>query len=181
MDCARSGLAVSDPIAEILAPCHLKAMSCTRLAIFSLSCLNAIAVSACSQPPARETEVEVEGSNSGLVFDLDADELAHLISKAEQGDGDAAFRIANFYSISGGGFQRANDPRIEAATEKWLRLAADNGHETAKFNLAVHIGRKDCEGAQAILRTLIETASDEELRSHAISWLDEGSGLCGRD
>ena len=156
----------------MLAPCHLKAMSCKRSAIFSLTCLAAIAVSACSRPPARETEVEVEGANSGLVFDLDADELAHLISQAEQGDGDAAFRIANFYSISGGDLQRANDPSIEAATEKWLRLAADNGHETAMFNLAVHIVRKDCEGAQAILRTLIDTTSDGELRSVATARLD---------
>lgn len=118
-----------------------------------------------------------EGVDTAASFDLDPSERALLERQAKSGHGDAAFRLALYWGIAGGDIGQAGDPRIGIEEERWLRVAADAGHETAKHNLAVEIAARDCPTARAMLAELAETAADPRTRKSAEHWL-RGQYLC---
>ena len=64
------------------------------------------------------------------------------------------------------------------AFEDSVKQAAEVGFESAKFDLAVKLGRKDCVAARRMLTDLVETGSDAAVRKSAQQWLND-EYLCG--
>ncbi len=79
-------------------------------------------------------------TSSGQIYALGEPERVELEKKAEAGDAEAAFRLAQYHTFT------RNDA---AQRERWLRVAARLGHRTAQLNLAVELSRdgKDLAGA----------------------------------
>jgi len=73
-------------------------------------------------------------------FALTLEQQAELISKAETGDAEAAFRLSGYY-----GFARQDYEQ----EQHWLTVAARNGHATAQYNLASDLSRGGKDLAQA--------------------------------
>ena len=142
----------------------------------------AIALGGCDPKPARQTETEAihsdEGTDTGELFALTPEARRALEVRAKQGDGAAAYRISRHYGMAGGDGGNAGDPKNSAEETRWLKQAAEVGFESAKFDLAVKLGRKDCVAARRMLTDLVETGSDAAVRKSAQQWLND-EYLCG--
>lgn len=89
------------------------------------------------EDPLDPTDQLVATESTGSIFNLTDAELADLTSKAEAGDAEAAFRIAQFYSLGVGmGDDPASGGADRAAELKWLRRAVELGHPSAGHNLS---------------------------------------------
>ncbi len=71
--------------------------------------------------------------SSGSIFSVSEKDLPCIIGKAKSGDGEASFRLYQYYK-----FSRSNT--VEA--DSWLSSAAEQGHVVAQYNLAVSLLRK---------------------------------------
>lgn len=117
--------------------------------------------------PMPESDIEPSTDASSLtVFDLHPDEMERLSALATAGDADAAFRLANFYSMAGGeGDPNVNDAHDQAQERRWLKLAAQQGHRVAKRNLAFNLTKDDCPKARRLMNEIAQSAeSPNELR-----------------
>lgn len=82
-----------------------------------------------------------EGPTTGAAsFALTLQQQAELMSKAEAGDAEAAFRLSGYY-----GFVRQDYEQ----EQRWLTVAAKNGHATAQYNLASDLSRGGKDLVQA--------------------------------
>jgi len=71
------------------------------------------------------------------MFHLTDSDLTDLTSRADAGDADAAFRMAQHYSLGGGTGENQDSDEIDRAAElKWLRRAVELGHPPARHNLS---------------------------------------------
>lgn len=115
-------------------------------------------------------------TDTGVVFYVAPAEQAALERRANAGDAEASFRLAEFYGLSGGPDGRAGgDNSIHEL--HWLELAASQGHETAKFNLAaklIHDGR-DCARGVALMTAISKQSPSSKTRDSAGYWLQESS------
>ena len=121
---------------------------------YLLSCVGVIAallsISACQREPVTDPSV---GSDI-----LSEPELGHLTESAEQGDADAAYRVAIHYEA---------DPNQEGRAVEWLTVAANLNHDVATQHLVVILmgrGGADCERALVWLRRLDERVTDPQAR-----------------
>jgi TPR repeat protein len=73
-------------------------------------------------------------------FALTVQQQAELMSKAEAGDAEAAFRLSGYY-----GFMRQDYEQ----EQRWLTVAARSGHATAQYNLASDLSRGGKDLVQA--------------------------------
>jgi len=79
-------------------------------------------------------------TSSGKIYGLDEAQRTELARKAEAGDAEAAFRLAQHYTFS----QSDADQRL-----RWLSVAARLGHRTAQHNLASDLSRDGKDLTQA--------------------------------
>lgn len=101
-----------------------------------------------SEDPAP-AEDQIAEASTGTVFYLSDRERSQLESRANAGDGESANRLAQFYSLGGGASDDpATDEADRAAELKWLRRAAELGHDSARHNL------KFVEADEACRRTV---------------------------
>ena len=124
-------------------------------------------------------------ASSATVFDLAPADYAALERRATSGDGEASFRLSQFYSMAGGSDGRSDDDLVDgddAVQElRWLELAASQGHETAKFNLAVKLAQsgRDCARGLALMTAISKESPSSETRKGAGYWLRDPSFECG--
>ncbi|WP_374374823.1 hypothetical protein [Tabrizicola sp.] len=126
------------------------------------------------QSPENTAALVKEGkvSSTGMEFDLDAAERRKLEQEAAKGNGESAYRLAQYWGLGGGESGLAVDPINEKNEEYWLQIAANAGHGAAKNQLAIVIGRRDCAKARQILTEVVQTSQDPDLRQNAQGWLD---------
>lgn len=91
----------------------------TRLLL--LACLAATPASGVGLPAQPSTAVAIDSSMA-----LSGDQLSALSQAALAGDPDAAFRMFLNFALPGDARDTAN---------RWLRIAAENGHPIAQYNL----------------------------------------------
>ena len=72
-------------------------------------------------------------TSTGSVFSISNEELPAVMSKASGGDSASSFRLYQYFK-----FSKSN--LVES--DKWLLKAAEHGHVTAQYNLAVSLQRK---------------------------------------
>jgi TPR repeat protein len=89
-------------------------------------------------------------------------ERAGLERRAASGDAAAAYELWAYYAFT-------TDDR--ASARRWLEQAARGGHEAAQLNLAVQIGKSNCQDAKRRLQMLADKTSDVDLRESALDWL----------
>lgn len=95
------------------------------VAVLSVS-LSGCATHLTALPPPEEPAIVVDNPTCvSCGYDLSDAEVARLLSQAEAGDPDAAFRVWLHYELSG--------DRIRGM--HWLRRAAGLGHAVAQYNL----------------------------------------------
>ncbi len=70
-------------------------------------------------------------------------ETSKLRNRAEGGDANAQFALANTYWPEGGGNEVIQGDMGEAI--KWLRKAAEQSHEQAQLRHVAHVGEDDLE------------------------------------
>ncbi len=71
---------------------------------------------------------------------LTPEEQAAAVAKAEAGDAGAAFRLSRYYNF-------VHQDRVQ--TRKWRKLAAEGGHASAQYDLAVTLYMEGEQLAQA--------------------------------
>lgn len=156
-------------------------MRALHLIAFGLVCA---AAAACSeneprqQPQASST---ADYASSGTVFDLTPVEREVLERRATSGDGEASFRLSQFYSMAGGVDGSSEDNLDDAVQNlRWLELAASQGHETATFNLAVLLARsgRDCARGRALMTGISKESTSSDTVRSAGYWLRDGSFKC---
>ena len=82
-----------------------------------------------------------DGPTTGAAsFALTPQQQTELMSKAEAGDAEAAFRLSGYY-----GFVRQDYEQ----EQRWLTVAAKSGHATAQYNLASDLSRGGKDLVQA--------------------------------
>ena len=86
-------------------------------------------------------------------------ERSKLITRAEGGDANAQFALANTYWPEGGGNEVIQGDMREAI--KWLRKAAEQSHVQAQLRLAVLVGEDDIEETLKWLRAAAEQGNPE--------------------
>ncbi len=134
---------------------------------------------ACDQPEQAAERPAGVPASSLTVFDLTPEEKSSLSVRALGGDAEASFRLAEFYTFAGGdGDPNINDDHDRREERRWLELATEQGHRTAKFNLAVSIAKDDCPRARAMMNEIIDEATDPEQRRYATGWLKEPRFAC---
>jgi hypothetical protein len=131
--------------------CHGKAVQAKVIAI-------ALAVAACQWRGSGE-EQRTAAVATADVSVLSAEEFARLKRGAEQGDPEAAYRIALHYDA---------DPRTGLQQEPWLRQAAAAKHAGAIQQLAVFLyvrgDKAGCEEAVRFVMLLDESVTDRKQR-----------------
>ena len=68
-----------------------------------------------------------EPVSSGSTYGLSVDAVNQLSTKANDGDGNAAFRLYQYYTFS-------TEDKLQR--RRWLEVAANAGNSTAQYNLA---------------------------------------------
>ncbi|WP_156459656.1 hypothetical protein [Brevundimonas sp. Root1279] len=135
---------------------------------------------------AHSAESKVEYASSGTVFDLAPAERQALERRAKLGDGEASFRLSQFYGLAAGvdGQTDADLVNGDDAVQqlRWLELGARQGHEVAEFNLAVVLAqsRRDCPRARALMTVINSESPDPGRRKSAGYWLQDDSFDCDR-
>ncbi len=100
------------------------------------------------------------------------------------GDGEASFRLAQFYGMAGGKDGRTDRDLVvgdDAVQElRWLEPGASQGQETARFNLAVKLAqsRRDCTRGRAMIEDISRSSSNAETRENAGDWLQDLAFQC---
>ena len=141
--------------------------------------LASLSLAACQrsdpQPPVTKGQPPEEISFSDG-FDLSSHERADLEQRSAAGDAEASFAIYQFYSFAGGdGDPNVDDAHDRSEKIRWLEKAADQGHRTAQFNLAVEIAATDCPRG----RRMMEVIAKSEPENHgARSWLKDRRFAC---
>jgi len=108
-------------------------------------CFGMVLLSSCKFTPPERTESSFE------TYNLSPSERTELEARAIQNnDSNAAFRLMMYYQVTG------ND---EAATMKWVQVAAKNGNPAAIAWLEKQKGDKNSESAQP--RQTNESEKDE--------------------
>lgn len=126
-----------------------------------------------------------QDTSTATVFDLAPADYAALERRATSGDGEASFRLSQFYGMAGGSDGRSDDDLIggdDAVQElRWLELAASQGYETAKFNLAVTLvlSGRDCARGLALMTAISKESPSSDTRKGAGDWLRDASFECG--
>jgi len=150
----------------------------------------ALLYATCTHYKSKEVEDEpatVSGTrdvSTATVFDLAPADYAALERRATSGDGEASFRLSQFYSMAGGSDGRSDDDLVggdDAVQElRWLELGASQGHETAKFNLAVMLARsgRDCARGLALMTAISKESPSSDTRKGAGYWLRDASFEC---
>lgn len=82
---------------------------------------------------ANEEAMESEPTSSGSIYGLPDERKEILMKEANSGDKDAAFTLYQHFA-----FSQLND----LEENKWLEIAARNGHIGAQYNLAVRFKEK---------------------------------------
>jgi TPR repeat protein len=148
-------------------------MRALHLIAFGLAC----AAAACSEgEPRQEPRATADYASSGTVFDLTPVERKVLERRATSGDGEASFRLSQFYSLAGGVDGSSEDTLDDAVQNlRWLELAASQGHETATFNLAVLLARsgRDCARGRALMTDISKESTNSDTVRSAGYWLRE--------
>lgn len=121
----------------------------------------ALAVAGCQVQNSRTSE-EVPAATVATadVNLLRPDELAELKLRGEQGDPEAAYRVALHYDA---------DPRTVAQQEIWLRRAAAQNHVGALQQLAAFLyvrgDKGGCEEAASVVASLDKSVTDPAKRA----------------
>jgi TPR repeat protein len=103
---------------------------------------------ACEAPVER-----VAGADSDFLSETD---LRRLTYRAERSDAEAAFRVGTHFSAQ---------PQRQREAVDWLRLAAENNHNTAAQHLIVHLNaRGDCDEARSWLERLDQRVTNRQER-----------------
>jgi TPR repeat protein len=138
--------------------------------------MTALALAGCEPP---NTSSSAADASSLTQYDLSPDKVARLADKAEQGDADAAVRLAEFYTFAGGeGDPNIDEPRDGQQRRRWLAMAAAGGRKDAAFNLAVETVQLDCPRARRQMQQLAADVSDPQRAKSANAWLDDPSFQC---
>jgi TPR repeat protein len=160
----------------------VKVMRAMHLIAIGLVCA---AAAACSEGEPRQeprASSTADYASSGTVFDLTPVEREALERRATSGDGEASFRLSQFYSMAGG-LDGSSEDNLDDTMQnlRWLELAASQGHETATFKLAVMLARsgRDCTRGRALMTSIASkaSASSDTVRS-AGHWLRDESFKC---
>jgi TPR repeat protein len=77
-------------------------------------------------PTAKQSNLQ-EPQSSGSIYFLSAKAIHELSARASTGDGDAAFRLYQYYALS---------TADRSQQRRWLEAAANAGNATAQHNLA---------------------------------------------
>ena len=109
-------------------------------------------------------------------FDLTSSERLRMEEKANNGNGIAAFKLYQFWGMTGGTSSSSKQQRDRKAIH-WLRVAAAVGNESAIHDLAVRTANEDCGKARKSLGQLSTGANDPNVRTSAKFWL-RGETLC---
>jgi TPR repeat protein len=129
---------------------------------------------------ADQSHADLESSaDSGTIFALTPEARKALEHAANQGDSEAAFKIAMHYGMAGGDRGIVGDPKNSIEEDRWLKRSAELGNETAELNWAVKQGSRNCALARKTLEDLVKDSVDKAIREGAQSWL-QSSSLCGR-
>ncbi|MNV80323.1 hypothetical protein D3C71_1739210 [compost metagenome] len=156
-------------------------MRALHLIAFGLVCA---AAAACSEGEPRQQPRALstaDYASSGTVFDLTPREREVLERKATSGDGEASFRLSQFYSMAGGVDGSSEDDLDDIVQNlRWLELAASQGHETATFNLAVLLARsgRDCARGRALMTRISKESANPNTVRNAGYWLQGDSFKC---
>lgn len=140
----------------------------------AVSLASALALSACQdrtiEDPLDPADELVATASTGSMFHLTDSDLTDLTSRADAGDADAAFRIAQHYSWGGGtGNDPASDEADRAAELRWLRRAVKLGHPYAGHNL------RFAEADDACRRTMgLPDSSPERRAAHRLRQAADG-------
>jgi len=130
---------------------------------------------------AEQSRADLEGgADSGTIFALTPEARKALEHAANQGDSEAAFKIAMHYGIAGGDRGIVGDPKSSIEEERWLKRSAELGNETAELNWAVKLGPRNCALARKTLEGLVKESADKAILKGAQSWLEDSS-LCDRN
>ena len=71
--------------------------------------------------------------STGSVFSINSEELTSVVSMANAGDSVSSFKLYQYFKFSKSNLNES---------EKWLLKAAEQGHVTAQYNLAVSLQKK---------------------------------------
>jgi TPR repeat protein len=135
-------------------------------------------LSACSEQAYPLPDQPAEAGDTGTVYVLTPSEKAEKEALALAGDADAAFRLAQHYGMAGGDTGRAGDPKNAIGEDRWLKVAAANGHGPAQLKLALNVVFEDCAKGRELLRAIAEDSSDPEQQQRAQDWLNSGETTC---
>ena len=121
----------------------------------------ALAVTGCqAQNSGTNEEVPAAAVATADVSLLRPDELAELKLRGEQGDPEAAYRVALHYDA---------DPRTARQQEIWLRRAAAQNHPGALQQLAAFLyvrgDKAGCEEAASFVAMLDKSVTDQAKRA----------------
>lgn len=112
---------------------------------------------------------------TGVLVPLSTSKFQNLVSRAEEGDSDAQYSLAELYCRGDG------VPRNYVEAEKWYLLSAKQGHPGAQYGLGVlylkHLGNR-AEGTR--LLTLAGERGDSDACYALATTLSQASGQ-GRD
>lgn len=159
-------------------PCGIVMTMRSLALIASALCLASSVGCSDREPGAGREQVvaarEDDFASSFTVFDLPAADYAALERRAIGGDGEASFRLAQFYAFTG---SSSGDADQEL---RWLELATAQGHETAKFNFAVRLAEsgRDCLRGVALMEEIRVEGSTAHAREGAQSWLQDPAFHC---
>lgn len=134
-------------------------------------------------PPTSASDVvghEATAVSTATVFGLAPRERADLERAALAGDGEASFRLALFYGMAGGedGGVHDEDGQDALKERRWLELAAEQGHESGKFNLAVLVAKTDCPRARRMMEQIVRETGDSDTRRSGTYWLEDSRFDC---